>query len=119
MRSVGVGHFPLYSLNVIVWIITWLRFLMDGFTRGKLIILMREEISIMVMTRMYIKRQFLFKWKRDIAPKVIKKLEENKRLSFRWGLHFNHSINYEISKKDDKNDRHVVNLAKWTCIYRE
>lgn len=53
------------------------------------------------------------KWKGDISPRVTKKLEETKN-SFRWG-----SFEYEISKGDDKNDKHMVNLAQRTCICRE
>lgn len=50
-------------------------------TRLKPVISILEEIRLMVMQRLYTKRIFATKWHFDVAHRVGKKLEENKKKS--------------------------------------
>lgn len=69
--------------------------------RLKLIISMLEKIRLTVMQMLYTKRMFTAKWHSNIAPKVMKNLEENKKKSWEWSLWFNSEFRFEIKKKKE------------------
>lgn len=63
---------------------------------------MLEDLIIMVMRRLPIKRAFATKWNSDIALRIVKVLEENKEESFNQSLEFNGEVGYETKKKETK-----------------
>lgn len=52
--------------------------------RLKPIILILKEIRMMIMQRLYTKKVFTNKWHYDISPRVMNKLEENKKYVLYW-----------------------------------
>lgn len=84
-------------------------------SRAKPIITMLEEIRHYCMVRLRTKREEVEKWKSDIAPRMMKKLDNNIRYSHYWDCFYNGEHEYEVRRNDDG---YVVNLVSKTCACR-
>ncbi|XP_050233158.1 uncharacterized protein LOC126681655 [Mercurialis annua] len=85
----------------------------------KSIITMLEEIRVLVMNRIWTKRQSADSWIMGIAPRAMEKLKKNKTMSHDWEMDWNGDFGYEVNRVTDKDDRHTVDLELSTCTCRE
>ncbi|KAL4296155.1 hypothetical protein GQ457_12G015250 [Hibiscus cannabinus] len=84
--------------------------------RAKSIISMLEQIRIMVMSRMTVKRNWAEKWRTNISPRALEKLERNMTTSTQCRLVWNGDGGFEVTHLDNQ---HTVDLNKLSCTCRE
>ncbi|XVF14500.1 hypothetical protein REPUB_Repub09cG0065800 [Reevesia pubescens] len=83
--------------------------------RCKNIISMLEEIRCMVINRINVKRAFANKWKTNIAPRALEKLEKSMEVSMKCKLIWNGDEGFEIEHREDQ---HTVCLKSMKCTCR-
>ncbi|KAK8713009.1 hypothetical protein V6N13_148237 [Hibiscus sabdariffa] len=86
--------------------------------RCKPIISLLEDIRVMVMSRLHVKRTWASKWRTNISPKALEKLERNMEQSTHCRLVWNGDGGFEVQHGEDQ---HIVDVKqlKCTCKARE
>ncbi|XP_039155563.1 uncharacterized protein LOC120287001 [Eucalyptus grandis] len=79
------------------------------------IISMLEDIREKIITRMHEKRGACQRWKRDIAPRILEKIEGNKKESAFCHVLWNGEDGFEVRHK---NDKFVVDIRNNSCSCR-
>ncbi|KAL0384156.1 UNVERIFIED_CONTAM: hypothetical protein Sradi_2809900 [Sesamum radiatum] len=85
--------------------------------RSKPIVDMLETIRMMLMKRIYVKRDQMKKHKGILCPNIQKMMEELKKKSMEYIAHWNGHDQFEI--EGCYGDRHTVNLTEQTCSCRK
>ncbi|KAL0453314.1 UNVERIFIED_CONTAM: hypothetical protein Slati_1309500 [Sesamum latifolium] len=85
--------------------------------RSKPIVDMLETIRMMLMKRIYVKRDQMKKYKGILCPNIQKMMEELKKKSMEYIAHWNGHDQFEI--EGSYGDRHTVNLTEQTCSCRK
>ncbi|XP_048138643.1 uncharacterized protein LOC115734876 isoform X2 [Rhodamnia argentea] len=83
--------------------------------RCKSIYSMLEEMRTMIMTRMHTQRDACARWRRDCGPRIVKKLEENRRDATYCRVLWNGDDGYEVL---DKSVKFVVDVSMRECTCR-
>ncbi|KAK8578010.1 hypothetical protein V6N13_076682 [Hibiscus sabdariffa] len=84
--------------------------------RAKPIISMLEQIRIIVMSRMTVKRNWAEKWRTNISPRALEKLERNMSTSNQCRLVWNGDGGFEMTHLDNQD---IVDLKKLSCTCKE
>ncbi|KAL0375011.1 UNVERIFIED_CONTAM: hypothetical protein Sradi_3416800 [Sesamum radiatum] len=85
--------------------------------RSKPIVDMLETIRMMLMKRIYVKRDQMKKHKGILCPNIQKMMEELKKKSMEYIAHWNGHDQFEL--EGCYGDRHTLNLSEQTCSCRK
>ncbi|KAK8608840.1 hypothetical protein V6N13_024252 [Hibiscus sabdariffa] len=80
--------------------------------RCKPIISLLEDIGVMVMSRLHVKRTWASKWRTNISPKALEKLERNMEQSTHCRLVWNGDGGFEVQHGKDQ---HIVDMKQLKC----
>ncbi|KAK8604369.1 hypothetical protein V6N13_099313 [Hibiscus sabdariffa] len=80
--------------------------------RYKSIISLLEDIRVMVMSRLHVKRTWASKWRTNISPKALEKLEYNMEQSTHCRLVWNGDGGFEVQHGEDQ---HIVDMKQLKC----
>ncbi|KAK8676276.1 hypothetical protein V6N13_034327 [Hibiscus sabdariffa] len=80
--------------------------------RCKPIISLLEDIRVMVMSRLHVKRTWASKWRTNISPKALEKLERNIEQSTHCRLVWNGDGGFEVQHGEDQ---HIVDMKQLKC----
>ncbi|KAK8657849.1 hypothetical protein V6N13_036068 [Hibiscus sabdariffa] len=80
--------------------------------RCKPIISLLEDIRVMVMSRLHVKRTWASKWRTNISPKTLEKLERNMEQSTHCRLVWNGDGGFEVQHGEDQ---HIVDMKQLKC----
>ncbi|KAL4296976.1 hypothetical protein GQ457_12G027890 [Hibiscus cannabinus] len=80
--------------------------------RFKPIISLLEEIRVMVMSRLHVKRTWVSKWRTNISPKALEKLERNMEQTTHCILVWNGDGGFEVQHGEDQ---HIVDMKQLKC----
>ncbi|KAK8660202.1 hypothetical protein V6N13_051136 [Hibiscus sabdariffa] len=80
--------------------------------RCKPIISLLEDIRVMVMSRLHVKRTWASKWRTSISPKALEKLERNMEQSTHCRLVWNGDGGFEVQHGEDQ---HIVDMKQLKC----
>ncbi|KAL4301674.1 hypothetical protein GQ457_10G014170 [Hibiscus cannabinus] len=83
--------------------------------RCKPIISLLEDIRIMMMSRLHVKRTWASKWRTNISPKALEKLEHNMEQSTHCRLVWNGDGGFEVQHGEDQ---HIVDMKQLKCTCR-
>ncbi|KAL4282369.1 hypothetical protein GQ457_03G013340 [Hibiscus cannabinus] len=83
--------------------------------RCKPIISLLEDIRIMVMSRLHVKRTWASKWRTNISPKALEILEHNVEQSTHCRLVWNGDGGFEVQHGKDQ---HIVDMKQLKCTCR-
>ncbi|KAK8708854.1 hypothetical protein V6N13_059890 [Hibiscus sabdariffa] len=83
--------------------------------RCKPIISLLEKIRVMVMSRLHVKRTWASKWRTNISPKALEKLEHNMEQSTHCRLVWNGDGGFEVQHGEDQ---HIVDMKQLKCTCR-
>ncbi|KAK8715226.1 hypothetical protein V6N13_042564 [Hibiscus sabdariffa] len=83
--------------------------------RCKTIISLLEDIRVMVMSRLHVKRTWASKWRTNISPKALEKLEHNMEQSTHCRLVWNGDGGFEVQHGEDQ---HIVVMKQLKCTCR-
>nr|KJB64152.1 hypothetical protein B456_010G037000 [Gossypium raimondii] len=84
--------------------------------RCRPIITMLEEIIVIVMTRMHVKRTWAEKWRTNISPVALEKLDKNATTSTKCMLAWNGDGGFKVIHEDNQ---HTVDLKELKCTCRD
>ncbi|XP_050233824.1 uncharacterized protein LOC126682258 [Mercurialis annua] len=87
--------------------------------RCKSVITMLEDIRVKVMNRLWNKRDSTRGWITDVSPRALEVVEKNKQLSYDWEVEFNGDYGYEIAWRQDRRNKHTVDINRRVCTCRE
>ncbi|KAL4284915.1 hypothetical protein GQ457_16G025650 [Hibiscus cannabinus] len=82
------------------------------YARCKPIISLLEDIRVMVMSRLHVKRTWASKWRTNISPKALEKLERNMEQSTHCRLVWNGDGGFEVQHGEDQ---HIVDMKQLKC----
>ncbi|KAK8716525.1 hypothetical protein V6N13_043832 [Hibiscus sabdariffa] len=83
--------------------------------RCKPIISLLEDSRVMVMSRLHVKRTWTSKWRTNISPKALEKLEHNMEQSTHCRLVWNGDGGFEVQHGEDQ---HIVDMKQLKCTCR-
>ncbi|KAK8690163.1 hypothetical protein V6N13_088864 [Hibiscus sabdariffa] len=83
--------------------------------RCKPIISLLEDIRVMVTSRLHVKRTWASKWRTNISPKALEKLEHNMEQSTHCRLVWNGDGGFEVQHGEDQ---HIVDVKQLKCTCR-